>query len=74
MVNLSMWVLYIEVKLPMHDKAAHERLADLLETLSSGIHLQGNFSFEGAKRELSSQMVVLRLPLLQRRQPLYVKG
>lgn len=56
----SLWGLQVEIKLRLPDKAAHDRVADLLKTSHRETHLQENFFFDGTNKELSSQRVVLR--------------
>lgn len=50
----------VEVKLRLPDKAAHDRVAQLLAPGRRATHQQENYFFDGANKELSSQRAVLR--------------
>ena len=51
----------MEVKIRLPDRAAHERVAQLLSSGIKAVHEQENFFFDGANKELNSQRAVLRL-------------
>lgn len=55
------WHLQVEVKIRLPDRAAHERVAQLLSSGIKAVHEQENFFFDGANKELNSQRAVLRL-------------
>ncbi|CAM6099877.1 unnamed protein product [Calypogeia fissa] len=51
----------IEVKLKLSGLEAHEKVATVLKPYHSVAHMQENFFFDGANKELSSRKSVLRL-------------
>eukprot|EP00879_Flechtneria_rotunda_P016822 GHRR01017607.1.p1 GENE.GHRR01017607.1~~GHRR01017607.1.p1 ORF type:complete len:202 (+),score=60.18 GHRR01017607.1:305-910(+) len=51
----------VEVKLRLPGPEAHQQLEQLLATGRKATHRQENYFFDGSKRELNSQRVVLRV-------------
>lgn len=51
----------VEVKLRLADKAAHDKVVDLLQASQTHLYEQRNTFFDGANKELSSQRTVLRV-------------
>jgi hypothetical protein len=51
----------VEVKIRLDDAAAHQKVAQLLAPSHQVTHLQENVFFDGARQQLSSKRMVLRL-------------
>jgi inorganic triphosphatase YgiF len=56
-------LLQVEVKIRLPDKAAHDRVAELLSASQQHHYKQENYFFDGTMGELEAQRIVLRVRL-----------